>query len=345
MTKGNNKKGTKKGEPMINIAINGFGRIGRLVLRVAIKDPEINIVGINDLTKPEVLAHLLKYDSVHRRFSGTIEAKKDAIVINDKEISVFSKKEPNKIPWKKVNADIVMECTGRFREKYQANLHIKAGASKVLISAPAKGNKLVKTIVMGVNEGTYDGETIVSNASCTTNCFAPMAKVINDNYKIIDGVMTTVHAYTADQRIVDAPHKDFRRGKSAALNIVPTSTGAAKAIAKVIPKLEGKIIGAAMRVPVADGSLCHFVAEVKRKADKDRVNALFKKVAEKDMSGILEYSEEPLVSSDIIGNPNSCIFDSLLTSCIGNNIIVIGWYDNEWGYSNRMIDVAKLMSK
>tara|TARA_B100001971_G_C18257012_1_gene583033 strand:+ start:1146 stop:2141 length:996 start_codon:yes stop_codon:yes gene_type:complete len=328
---------------MVNIAINGFGRIGRLILRASIDDPDIEIAAINDLTDPGTLAHLLRYDSVHGKFNGTIEAKKSSIEVNGNDIPVYAKKEPNKLPWKKADVDVVMECTGRFREKNQASLHLKAGAKKILLSAPAKGKQNVKTIVMGVNDNIYKGEKIISNASCTTNCFAPMAKVINDDYTIIDGVMTTVHGYTADQHIVDSPHKDLRRGKAAALNIVPTTTGAAKAIGLVIPKLKGKLIGGAVRVPVADGSLCHFVAEVKKKCTTECVNESFKKISENSMKGILEYSEEALVSSDIIGNPHSCVFDSLLTEFIGNNVVLVGWYDNEWGYSNRMIDVAKLM--
>lgn len=329
---------------MVNIAINGFGRIGRLVLRAGINDPEINIVAINDLADSGTLAHLLRYDSVHGKFSGTIQHKESSIEINNKDIKLFNEKDPSKLKWKKLDIDLVMECTGRFRTYELASQHLKAGAKKILLSAPAKGKKPIKTIAMGVNHDTYNGENIVSNASCTTNCFAPMAKVVNDNFKIIDGVMTTVHAYTADQHLVDAPHKDLRRGKAAAQNIVPTTTGAAKAIGLVIPKLDGKIIGAAVRVPVPDGSLCHFVAEVKKKRlTPEIVNKIFKEAAENELQGILEYSIEALVSTDIIGNPNSCIFDSQLTEVIGNNVIVVGWYDNEWGYSNRMIDVAKLM--
>lgn len=328
----------------MKIAINGFGRIGRLLFRAGINDSEIEIVAINDLSLPGTLAHLLRYDSVHGMFNGSIQAKERSIEINGKDIPVFAEKEPNKLPWKKLDVDVVMECTGRFLDKDSASLHLKAGAKKVLLSAPYSGKKPIKTIVMGVNDGTYNGENIVSNASCTTNCFAPMAKAINDRYKIVDGVMTTVHAYTADQHLVDAPHKDLRRGKAAALNIVPTSTGAAKAIDLVIPSLKGKLIGAAVRVPVADGSLCHFIAEVKKKSKAEDVNQLFKGISENSMKRIIEYSEEALVSSDIIGNPNSCIFDSQLTECIGNNIIVVGWYDNEWGYSNRMIDVARLIT-
>tara|TARA_Y100000310_G_C20546464_1_gene745830 strand:- start:14 stop:1006 length:993 start_codon:yes stop_codon:yes gene_type:complete len=329
----------------MKIAINGFGRIGRLTLRAAIQDPEIEVSAINDLTDPATLSHLLRHDSVHGPFNGTLEARKDSIIINDLKVPIFAETKPNKLPWKKLDIDLVMECTGRFREYNQANLHTKAGAKKVLLSAPAKGTKPVKTIVMGVNDHTYKGEKIVSNASCTTNCFAPMAKIINDNFKIKDGIMTTVHGYTADQHLVDAPHKDLRRGKAAALNIVPTTTGAAKAICLIIPELNNKLIGTAVRVPVPDGSLCHFIAEVKKKTDRDKVNQAFKEASENHLTNILEFSTESLVSTDIIGNPHSCILDSLLTECIGNNIVVVGWYDNEWGYSNRMIDVAKLIAE
>ena len=276
-------------------------------------------------------------------FNGSILAKKDAIEVNGRHIPILSEKDPKKLPWKRLSVDLVCECTGLFRDRASAEVHIRAGAKKVLLSAPAKGKDAVKTIVMGVNDESYKGEDIVSNASCTTNCFAPIAKILHDNYKIIDGVMTTVHAMTADQRLIDAPHKDLRRGKAASLNIVPTSTGAAEAISEVIPQLKGKLIGAAVRVPVADGSMVHFVAEVKKKATVTQVNKLFHDMAHTDYMGVLEYSNEALVSSDIIGNPHSCIFDSQLTEIIGNNIIVVGWYDNEWGYSCRMADVARLM--
>ncbi len=328
---------------MVNIAINGFGRIGRLVLKAAINDKKINICAINDLTDPKTLALLLEFDSVHGKFPGTVEAGKNSIVVNGKKIRIFAEKDPKKLPWKNLGIGVVAECTGFFRTKELASKHLKAGSKKVLLSAPAKGDGDVKTIVKGVNEHAYKGEDIVSNASCTTNCFAPMAKVLNDNFKIIDGVMTTVHAYTSDQRIHDAPHKDLRRGRAAALNIVPTSTGAAKAIAEVIPELKGKCIGSAIRVPTPDGSLCHFVAEVEKKVSAEDVNILFCNVAQHHLKGILEYSEKPLVSTNIIGNPHSCIFDSQLTACVGNNVIVVGWYDNEWGYSNRMVDLVRLI--
>ena len=332
---------------MINIAINGFGRIGRLILKTGI-NKKIRFTAINDLTDPQTLAHLLRWDSVHGKFPGTIKAKKDSIIVNGKEIKITAEKDPKKLPWKKLKVDVALECTGRFRKYKAAALHLKAGAKKVLLSATPKGTKPIKQIVIGVNDKTYKGENIISNASCTTNCFAPMAKVINDNYKIIDGVMTTIHSYTNDQRILDGPHKDLRRARAAALNIVPTSTGAAKAIGEVIPELKGKLIGSSIRVPTPDASLCHFVAELAGKRNlciTEEVNALFKKMSQTKYKGIIEYSDEALVSTDVIGNPHSCLFDSQLTTCVGNNLIVTGWYDNEWGYSNRMIDVIKLMMK
>lgn len=333
---------------MIRIAINGFGRIGRLVLRAGINDPKLRFVAINDLTDSGTLAHLLRWDSVHGKFEGDIKAKKDSISIDGKETRVTAINEPHKLPWKRLKVDVVVECTGMFRRYDECSLHIKAGAKKVLLSAPPKGEKAIKQIVMGVNDQTYNGEAVVSNASCTTNCFAPMAKIINDHYGITDGVMTTVHSYTNDQRILDGPHKDLRRARAAGLNIVPTSTGAAEAIDEVIPELKGKIIGSAIRVPTPDASLCHFVAELKGRRKvcvTEEVNDLFKKMAAAKYKGIVEYSDEALVSSDVIGNPHSCVFDSQLTSCIGDDLIVVGWYDNEWGYSNRMIDVLKLMMK
>jgi len=334
---------------MVNIAINGFGRIGRLVLRAGIKDKNIKFVGINDLTDSVTLAHLLRWDSVHGKFDGTIKAEKDAIVVNGNTIKVTAQKDPSKLPWKKLKVDVALECTGRFRHYDEAALHLKAGAKKVVLSAPPKGDKSMPQLVMGVNHKIYAGEKIVSNASCTTNCFAPMAKIINDQYGIIDGVMTTIHSYTGDQKLLDGPHKDLRRARSAALNIVPTSTGAAIAIGHVIPELQGKLIGSSIRVPTPDASMVHFVAELKKEFDKtcitEEVNALFKKMSETKFKGILEYSDEALVSTDVIGNPASCLFDSQLTTCVGNNLIVTGWYDNEWGYSNRMIDLIKYVSK
>jgi len=331
---------------MINLAINGFGRIGRLVLRAAIKDPKINIVGINDLTNPATLSHLLRFDSVHGPFGKDLSSTDNALVIEGKEIPVFAEKDPSKLPWKDIGVNAVAECTGFFRTCPLMKQHLKAGAEKVVLSAPCKGDG-VKTIVFGVNEHEYEGQNLISNASCTTNCFAPMAKVLNDNYGIDGGVMTTVHAYTGDQRIHDAPHADLRRAKAAALNIVPTTTGAAKAVMRVIPELKGRLVASSIRVPVADGSLVNFVAELnKTGVPVEEINDLFKNVSKYHMKGILEYSEEALVSTDILGNPHSCIFDSQLTSVIDSEMVVVtGWYDNEWGYSNRMIDLIKYVMK
>lgn len=334
---------------MINVAINGFGRIGRLVLRAGITNPNIKFVAINDLCDPGIMAHMLRYDSVHGPFRHELMAYEKTIQANGQDIQIFGEREPEKLPWRDLGVDVVIEATGCFRDKKCMETHLKAGAEKVLLSAPLKGEDRegTKTIVMGVNEHEYNGEALVSNASCTTNCFAPMAKVINDNYGIEGGVMTTVHAYTGDQKIHDAPHCDLRRGKAAALNIVPTSTGAAKAVMEVIPQLKGRLVASAIRVPVADGSLVNFVAETKQiGVSKEEINNLFRNVAETHMKGILEYSEEALVSSDIIGNPHSCILDSQLTNVIDSEMMVLtGWYDNEWGYSNRMIDVIKYIMK
>jgi len=326
---------------MINVAINGFGRIGRIVFRCGFKDKKINFVAFNDLTDAKTLAYLLKYDSVYGKFPGRVEVKNNVLRVNGKKIKVFSEKDPEKLPWKKLKIDVVIESTGIFREKKLAMKHIKAGAKKVIITAPFKGDDFVKTIVLGVNENTITKEDkIISNASCTTNCLAPMVKVLNDSFGIIEGFMTTVHSYTADQRLVDAPHKDLRRGRSAAINIVPTTTGAAKAVTETIPELKGKLDGMAIRVPTVCGSVTDFVCKVKRETTIEEVNRVFKK-ASKKMKGILEYSEEPLVSTDIIANKHSCIFDSLSTRVMGNLVKVIGWYDNEYGYSCRVIDLIK----
>ncbi len=334
---------------MINVAINGFGRIGRLVLRAGISDPNIRFVAINDLSAPSTLSHLLRYDSVHGPFKQELVAYEKMIQANGQDIRIFNEKDPKDLPWKDLGVDIVVESTGIFRDKQGMQKHLDAGAQKVLLSAPVKGEDRsgIKTLVLGVNEHEYQGEDLVSNASCTTNCFAPMAKVINDNYGINGGVMTTVHAYTADQRLQDAPHSDLRRGKAAALNIVPTSTGAAKAVMEVIPQLKGRLVASAIRVPVADGSLCNFVAEIdKKNVPRDEVNELFRSVSEHHMKGILQYSDESLVSTDIVGNPHSCIFDSQLTSVVDHEMLVVtGWYDNEWGYSSRMVDVMKYIMR
>ena len=331
---------------MIRVAINGFGRIGRQVLQAGILDPEIEWIAVNDLTDTKTLAHLLKYDSVHGRSKYPVEARPDGIVVNGKFIKVLSEKDPEKLHWKDMNVDVVVESTGFFTERDGAEKHLKAGAKKVLISAPAKGVDI--TIVKGVNEHTYDKAKhhIISNASCTTNCLAPMVKVLNDNYGIVHGFMTTAHAYTADQRLVDAPHKDLRRARTAAVSIVPTSTGAAKTVAEVIPELKGKLDGIALRVPVPDGSVTDFVCTLKKPVTVEEINNLFRNVANFHLKGILEYTEDPIVSADIIHNSHSVIFDALSTMVIeGNFIKIIGWYDNEWGYSNRMVDVIKILVK
>jgi len=329
---------------MVRVAINGFGRIGRQVLQAGIHDPDIEWVAVNDLTDTRTLAHLLRYDSVHGKSPYSIEYDDKNLIVNNKTIKVFAEKDPTKLPWKELKIDIVVESTGFFTDKAGASQHIKAGAKKVLISAPAKDPDI--TIVKGVNEHEYkkDKHHIISNASCTTNCLAPIVKVLHDNFGVKRGFMVTAHAYTADQRLVDAPHKDLRRARSAAVSIVPTTTGAAKAVAEVMPSLKGKLDGFAWRVPVPDGSIVQFSAELEKSTDVEKINWLFKQVAESHMRGVLEYSEEPLVSRDIIHNPHSCIFDAPSTAVIeGNFVSVSGWYDNEWGYSCRIVDVLKLL--
>lgn len=335
---------SKKEVLLVRVAINGFGRIGRMVLKAGLSSKNnIDFVAINDLTDPKTLAYLFSKDSVHGKFNGSVDYTENSLIINGKELKVFSERDPENLPWKEFNVDVVVESTGFFRKKEDAEKHIRAGAKKVLISAP--GKKTDFSVVMGVNEHDYDKENhdVIDNASCTTNCLAPMVKILNDNFGVEKGYMTTVHAYTADQRLIDAPHSDLRRARSAAVNIVPTSTGAAGAVGKVIPELKGKLDGMAMRVPVADGSIIDFVAVLKRETSVEEINHLFKKVSEHHMKGVLEYSEEPLVSTDIVGNPHSCIFDAQLTKVNGNLVKVVGWYDNEWGYSNRVIDVLKIM--
>ena len=329
----------------MKIGINGFGRIGRMVLRVAVKKSNIEIAGINDLTDAKTLAHLLKYDSVQGKFDGTIEAKESAIVVNGKEIPVTAIRNPAEIPWGKYGVDVVVESTGVFRKKEQCMEHIKAGAKKVILTVPSK-DEIDNTIVLGVNdEALKDSDLIVSNASCTTNCLAPMVKVLNDNFGMVNGLMTTIHAYTNDQSLLDFPHSDLRRARAAAVSMIPTTTGAAKAVGKVIPELNGKLNGMAIRVPTPDGSVTDFVAELTKEVTVEEINAAMKKAAEGPLKGILEYCDEPIVSCDIIGNPNSCIFDSLATMISGNMVKVIGWYDNEWGYSNRVIRLAEKLVK
>lgn len=329
---------------MIRVAINGFGRIGRLAFRVMSQRNDIEVVAINDLTDNKTLAHLLKFDSVHGKFNGTVEYTDDALIVNGKSIKGLAEKNPAALPWADLKIDVVLESTGRFTDVQSAGQHITAGARKVVISAPATGD--MKTIVLGVNDNTLDGsETILSNASCTTNCLAPMVKILDDLCGIENGFMTTIHAYTADQNLQDAPHKDLRRARSAAYSIIPTSTGAAKAVGLVMPHLNGKLNGNAMRVPIPDGSVTDFTCNVKNVKSKDEINAAFKAAAQGAMKGILEYSTDPLVSIDIVGNAHSCIFDSELTMVIGNTVKVVGWYDNEAGYSNRVVDLMAKIGK
>jgi glyceraldehyde 3-phosphate dehydrogenase len=328
----------------INVAINGFGRIGRTFLRKVFLDEKINIVAINDLTAPDTLAHLLKYDSIHGKFPASVEAGENYIVVNGNRIDITAEKDPSLLPWGKLNIDVVLESTGKFTKEEDAKKHIIAGAKKVIISAPATGD--IKSVVMGVNENILDGsELVISNASCTTNNAAPMIALLDKNFEIEDAYVTTVHAYTGDQNIHDAPHKDLRRSRAAAHSIIPTTTGAAKAIAEVFPHLKGLIGGAGIRVPVIDGSLTDITCVVKKPATVEAINELFKHAAENELKGILEYTDEPIVSVDIIGNNHSCIFDSQLTSVLGRMVKVVGWYDNESGYSKRLVDLIHYISK
>ncbi|MBM3423026.1 MAG: type I glyceraldehyde-3-phosphate dehydrogenase [Chlorobi bacterium] len=328
----------------VKVGINGFGRIGRLVFRQAMNNPKFEIVAINDLCDTKTLAHLLKYDSTHKKFQGDVSTEGDNIIVNGQTISISAQKDPTQLPWQALGCDLVVESTGIFTSREAAAKHITAGAKKVIISAPAK-DKIDATIVLGVNENNITGnEEIVSNASCTTNCLAPMVKVLQDTFGITKGFMTTVHAYTNDQNILDLPHKDLRRARSAALSIIPTSTGAAKAIGEVIPELAGRLDGFAMRVPVPDGSVTDLTAILDREASKAEINAAMKAAAEGPMRGYLEYCEDPIVSQDIVGNAHSCIFDSLLTMSAGNMVKVVGWYDNELGYSTRVVDLLEIYS-
>ncbi len=323
------------------VGINGFGRIGRLVFRAAVAQGGIDIKAINDLTDAKTLAHLLKYDSTHGRFGGEVEADGDSLVVNGKPIRIIAERDPDKLPWGEIGAEAVLESTGLFSEREQAEAHIKAGAKKVVISQPAKGEDL--TVVLGVNDDQLKPEhTILSNASCTTNCLAPMAKVLQENFGIVKGMMNTIHSYTNDQRILDLPHKDLRRARSAAVSMIPTTTGAAVAVGKVLPELAGKLDGLSIRVPTPDGSLTDFTAVLERDATVEEINAAFQSAAEGSLQGVLEYSEDPLVLADIVGNAHSCIFDALSTNVVeGNMVKILGWYDNEWGYSNRCVDLLK----
>ena len=326
------------------VGINGFGRIGRNFFRaLLVSGADVEVVGINDLTDTGTLAHLLKYDSVLGRIGIPVEAAEGAIVVDGHSIPVFAEKDPAALPWGEVGADVVVESTGIFTNADDARKHVTAGAKKVIISAPAKGEDI--TIVMGVNDADYDPATdvIISNASCTTNCLAPMAKAIDDAFGIERGLMTTIHAYTNDQRILDFPHSDLRRARAAAINMIPTSTGAAKAIALVMPHMKGKLDGYAMRVPVPTGSATDLTVELKTAATKEEINEVVKKAAEGPMKGILQYTEDPIVSTDIVTDPASCVFDAGMTNANGNMVKVLGWYDNEWGYSNRLVDLVGLV--
>lgn len=327
------------------IGINGFGRIGRNVFRASLAKKDIEIVAINDLTDAKTLAHLLKYDSVHGIFDAEVKAGENCIYVNGKEIKVIAEMDPAKLPWGELGVDIVVESTGRFTQRDKAAAHLAAGAKKVIISAPAKEEDI--TIVMGVNHDKYDAANhhVISNASCTTNCLAPFAKVLNDNFGIKRGLMTTVHAYTNDQRILDLPHKDLRRARAAGQSIIPTTTGAARAVALVLPELKGKLNGFAMRVPTPNVSVVDLVAELEKPATAEEINAKLKEAAEGELKGVLGYTDEPLVSKDFCGNANSSIVDGLSTMVIEDNMVkVVSWYDNEWGYSNRVLDLASYIA-
>ncbi len=330
----------------IKVAINGFGRIGRLVYRVAMDEPKFEFVAFNDITDARTLAHLLKYDSVHGILSKEVSSEGDEIIVDGKRVKVFSQKDPSLLPWKDLGIDVVIESTGRFRTREGASMHLKAGAKKVMLSAPAKGDGADITIVMGVNHKLYDPERhqIISTASCTTNCLAPVVKVLNDSFGIERAFMTTVHSYTNDQRILDLPHRDLRRARAAGLSMIPTTTGATTATALAIPELKGKMDGLAIRVPTPDGSLVDISAKLSRGATKEVINEAFRSASQGELKGILEYSEEPLVSIDIVGNSHSSIFDALSTQVLGKDLVkVISWYDNEWGYSCRMVDMMEYL--
>ncbi len=327
----------------VRVAINGFGRIGRISFRMMMNKPGIEVVAINDLTDAKTLAHLLKYDSVHGKIDGQVKVEDGHILTGNHKLKVFAEKDPANLPWKDLNIDVVIESTGFFLDRESAGKHIQAGARKVIISAPAKED--VPTFVIGVNDHLLTAEhDIVSNASCTTNCAAPMVKVLDDAFGVEAGLLSTVHAYTGDQRLVDAPHKDLRRARAAALSIIPTSTGAAKAIALILPHLKGKLDGIALRVPVPSGSMTDLTVKLSREVSVKEINETFRIASENGMKGILEYTEDPIVSADIVGNPHSCILDSDLTMVMGTTVKVIGWYDNEAGYSNRIADLTEKMA-
>ena len=325
------------------IAINGFGRIGRLTFRNLIESDKVEVVAINDLTAVDMLAHLLKYDSAHGRFNGTVAHTENSLIVNGKEITVYAQRDPEMLPWGEIGVDLVVESTGFFRDAEGMGKHIKAGAKKVALSAPASGD--IKTIVLGVNDDQLtDSDTMVSNASCTTNCLSPMAKVLDEKFGIESGFMCTIHAYTSDQRIQDAPHSDKRRARAAAVNMIPTSTGAAKAVALVLPQLKGKLDGYAMRVPTITGSATDLTVQLSREVTAEEINAAMKEAAEGPLKGILMYTEDPIVSSDIVGDKHSCIFDAGVTSTKGNLVKVLGWYDNEAGYSARLANLVERLA-
>jgi glyceraldehyde 3-phosphate dehydrogenase len=332
---------------MLRIGINGFGRIGRAALRAAIDNPDVDFVGINDLTDAETLAHLLRYDSVHGRFGGTVEVGDGSLIVNGDAIRITAERDPTKLPWRELGADIILECTGVFRTQETAALHLEAGARHVLLSAPAKGD-VDLTVVMGVNEDQVDPalHKVISNASCTTNCLAPVAKVLNDSFGIDKGLVTTIHSYTTSQALLDAPLGDMRRARAAAVSLIPTTTGAAKAVTLVLPELAGKLDGMAVRVPTPNVSLVDLVVTLNRDVTKEEVNAAMKEAADGPMRGYLEYVEEPLVSVDFIGNPHSSSFDAALTKVQGGNMVkILSWYDNEFGYASRMVDLAMHLAK
>jgi glyceraldehyde 3-phosphate dehydrogenase len=330
----------------VKVAINGFGRIGRNFFRAIIsQDADIEVVGVNDLTDINTLAHLLKYDSILGKLNQSVTVSGDTITVGSKSFKVLAERDPANLPWKSLGVDIVIESTGHFTDAEKAAAHIAAGAKKVIVSAPAKGEDI--TIVMGVNHDKYDpaSHNIISNASCTTNCLAPFAKVLDDNFGIVKGMMTTIHAYTNDQVILDFPHKDLRRARAAAINMIPTTTGAAKAIGLVLPHLKGKLDGYAMRVPVPTGSATDLTVQLSREVTKDEINQAMKKASETSLKGILEYTEDPIVSTDIVTSPASSIFDGGLTYVMGDTVKVVSWYDNEWGYSNRLVDLVQFVSE
>ncbi len=330
----------------MKIAINGFGRIGRLILRAGLENRNLDFVAVNDITDAKTLAHLLKYESIHGPLESPVKADGNSIVVNGKKIEVLTEKDPKNLPWKKLGIDIAVEASGKFTDRDGASQHLTAGARKVLISAPAKGPDV--TVVLGVNQKNYDPvkHNLVSIGSCTTNCLAPVAKVLDDNFGIAKGFMNTVHAFTNDQRTQDQPHKDLRRARAASLSLIPTTTGAAKAISEVLPGLKGKLDGIAVRVPVADGSLLDLTCVLEKETTVEEVNTAMKKASEGELKGILEYQIDPIVSADVIGNPHSAIFDSLSTAVVGKNLVkVLAWYDNEWGFSCRMVETLELLGK